>query len=119
MIAVVLGAGRVLVGLALLLAPRRAGGAWIGSVAGAAAVPVVVRALGARDAAIGGGLILAATIEDPVRLWLLAGAFSDLVDMLATYGAGNRLDARSRAGTVAVAGASAVVGVVLALAVSA
>src|SRR3954471_21895535 len=52
-VARVYGAGRVAVGAALLLAPRRLGRVWLGPPAATPAGAVAMRALGVRDAVLG------------------------------------------------------------------
>lgn len=76
-----LGAGRTAVGVALLVAPAAAKGAF-GPLAGQPAGKAVLRALGVRDAALGVGLLLAVRAGAPVRTWLALGAASDAVDAL-------------------------------------
>lgn len=111
----VLAAGRVLLGVALLASPSLAATRWLGPAVGSGGPAVAVRALGIRDAAIGGGLIASALIGDPILIWLLAGVASDLVDMVATGLAGDDITRTARLGTVGLAGGSSIVGLVLAL----
>ena len=59
-IAMVLAAGRVVIGLALLASPSLAATRWLGPAVGSGGQAVAVRALGIRDAAIGAGLIASA-----------------------------------------------------------
>jgi hypothetical protein len=75
---------RIVAGTALLAAPRVAGRVWIGEDAGRAGTMVFAQALGARDALIGLGTLLALREGQSPRWWLLAGAASDAVDALAT-----------------------------------
>jgi hypothetical protein len=77
-------AGRVVVGAALVVLPGTASGTWIGPAARDPAVKVMVRAMGARDLAIGAGTMHALSEGAPVKMWSLAGAASDLVDAAAT-----------------------------------
>jgi hypothetical protein len=79
-----LACARIAIGATLLAAPRRAGGRWIGPAADDAAARLAVRALAARDLAIGVGTLRALTGEEPARPWAVAGAASDLVDAAAT-----------------------------------
>jgi hypothetical protein len=102
-----LAAGRVLIGATLLAAPDLAAAPWVGDDARTTGARVVVRALGARDAALGAGTLAAAGDRSQLRRWLLASAACDAADFLATL-RGPRSPARSvvliLAATAAVAG---------------
>jgi hypothetical protein len=89
-----LNAARVVVGASLVLLPGPSAERWIGSAAHDPAVKVMVRALGARDLAIGAGTMAALANGDPVRHWTLAGAASDLTDAAATLLAFRSIGAR-------------------------
>jgi hypothetical protein len=78
-----LGAGRVVIGVALCASPGVAG-PWIGEAAGTRGGRVAVRGLGARDAALGLGTLTAASQPEQLRRWLIASAASDAVDFAAT-----------------------------------
>lgn len=105
-----LGAGRVAIGLGLIVATRRTAGGWLGK--DAAAVPgarAAVRGLGARDLAAGAALLVAIARDADdaeVRRWLLAGALGDTVDAVATVSAG-RNDPVGRASTLIAVSAAA------------
>ncbi|MEA2346325.1 MAG: hypothetical protein QOG62_112 [Thermoleophilaceae bacterium] len=114
-IAMVLAAGRLVIGLALLASPALAGTRWLGPEVGSGGPAVGIRALGIRDAAIGAGLIATALLDQSILIWLLAGLASDLVDMVATGLAGDAIARPARLGTVALAGGSSIAGLVLAL----
>ena len=73
-----------MVGVALVAVPATSARTWIGPVARDPAVKVMVRAMGARDLAIGLGTIHALSEGAPAKAWSLAGAASDLVDAAAT-----------------------------------
>ncbi len=113
--ALALAAGRAALGVAVLAAPERVSGRWLG--AANARNPVVgdlARSLGARDLAL--GLATMATLGDPVagsRAQLLC-ALVDGVDTLATIIARRSLPLKGVIGTVLIAGASAGGGVQLA-----
>jgi hypothetical protein len=89
-----LAAGRVLIGASLLAAPDLAAGPWVGDDARTHGARVIVRALGARDAALGAGTLAAAGDRTQLRRWLLASAACDAADFVATLG-GPRSPARS------------------------
>ncbi|MBA2763219.1 MAG: hypothetical protein H0U42_00840 [Thermoleophilaceae bacterium] len=113
-IALVIAAGRVAIGLALLLAPGRAGVSWLGPSVAGGSPAIAVRLLGVRDAALGGGLIAAAVTDQSIVLWLLAGVLADATDGIVCMTSGSELNRRTRIGTVVVAGGSAAAGIVLA-----
>jgi hypothetical protein len=72
---------------------------------------IAVRMLGARDLALGVGVLLAARHgSSGMRGWVEAGALADAVDALA-FLRGGRGASRRRALTIIVAGGSAAVGV--------
>jgi hypothetical protein len=75
---------RIVAGTALLVAPGLAGRAWIGEEAERAGTKTFAQALGARDALIGLGALLALREGHSPRWWLLAGAAADAADALAT-----------------------------------
>jgi hypothetical protein len=114
-LATAFGAGRVIVGAALLATPGPITRAWVGD-AGASA-KLLGRCLGARDAVIGGGLVAAVAHDRDPRPWLMGGLLADAVDGAATIAAGKLIPSSGRTGTVALASASAVFGAWLAHAI--
>lgn len=102
--------GRLAVGTALVVAPARAGGAWIGPAAADPAVRVAVRALGVRDAALGAGTLRALDQGSAVGPWVQAGALSDAVDLVASVLAVRAIGLRRTLAVAAVAGTAAVIG---------
>ncbi len=105
---------RIAFGAGLIGAPEKVGGAWIGDDAARDPVKIAIRGLGARDIALSAGALAFAGDGDRVRPWLLATAACDCVDVAATLAGGERLPENARAGTVALAGVSAVIGLALA-----
>jgi hypothetical protein len=101
---------RVLVGTALTVAPGRAGAGWIGPVAGKSPTTVYSRALGARDAVMGLGVLRTASDPDALRPWLLAGIVADAVDTAATLEALDDLPKMGRTVAPLIAGGSALLG---------
>jgi len=87
-----LGAGRLAIGLALVVAPRTAARRWLGDAADTDGGAVAVRALGARDALLGFMAMHVASSDDPMiaARWSSAIAACDLVDGVATAAAGRR-----------------------------
>jgi hypothetical protein len=88
-----IAAGRVVVGTSLCVAPRLAA-QWAGDEARASGVGVIVRALGARDAALGIGTLLSSHDPGQLRRWLVASSACDAADFAATL-AGPRSPART------------------------
>ena len=112
--ALALARGRMAFGAAFLLAPGLAGRMWIGDDAKRGAAKVAVRALGARDLALGLGVVIALDRGAPVRGWLEAGALADTADFAGSLIAGDSIPETARRGTLAIAGGSAAAGVALA-----
>jgi hypothetical protein len=109
-----MAAGRVLIGAVLFAAPDLVATSWIGKDARTDGARVVVRALGARDAALGVGTLAAAGDAAQLRRWLLASSVSDAADFVATL-AGPPTPARPAVLTVAAT--AAVTGVIAAASV--
>jgi hypothetical protein len=89
-----LAAGRLLIGVTMFAAPDLVAAPWVGEDARRAGARVVVRALGARDAALGAGTLVAAGDAAQLRRWLLASSASDAADFVATL-SGPRSPART------------------------
>ena len=89
-----LAAGPMVIGATLLAAPDLAATPWVGADARTRGARVVVRALGARDAALGAGTLSAAGDRTQLRRWLVASAACDAADFVATL-AGPRSSGRS------------------------
>jgi hypothetical protein len=108
-----LAAGRAIVGVSLCVAPDLAA-PWAGDDARAPGARVIIRALGARDAALGLGTL--GSVRDPTELrrWLIASSACDLADFAATL-AGPRSPARSL--VLAMAAAATAAGLAAAAAV--
>ena len=102
--------GRVVVGAGLTFAPRLAGAGWMGRDSARPATQVAIRALGARDLAIGLGTAHAAGQGYGARPWLWAGVLADATDVAATLRARDALPAFNVGVVGLVAGASVVVG---------
>lgn len=108
--AVVLSAGRVALGIGLLLAPERIGRGWIGPVATERSVEVLARSVGIRDVVLGaGGAAALLSGGDSARDWMLGAATADVGDLIATLLARDVLPANGVRGTAVLAGGSAVV----------
>lgn len=99
-----LASARVALGVTAMVAPTLPATPWVGAHARLPAVKLLARALGARDLALGLGLVLALRHDGPVRGWVEGGGLADAGDALTTL-----LSFRSlpRAGRWAVLAASA------------
>jgi hypothetical protein len=84
-----LGAGRLGLGVGLVVAPVVFGRPWIGESAADDGGKVALRALGARDALLGFMAIHVASASDPLvaARWSAAIALCDVVDGVASTGA--------------------------------
>ena len=106
--------GRIAVGAAFVLVPGLAGRMWIGGDAARRPVKVLARAFGARDLAIGLGVVIALDRGAAVRGWIEAGALSDVIDTAASLLAGNSIPPAIRWPCVALGAGSAATGAALA-----
>ena len=106
----VLAAGRVVVGVGLVASPGLAG-SWIGEAAQTAGGRVAIRALGARDAALGVGTLAAAANPRQLRPWLIVSSLCDAVDFAATL---SGPDSPARSAVLALAAGAAAAGLGLA-----
>jgi hypothetical protein len=101
--------GRMAFGAAFVLAPGLAARGWVGADALRPGAKVLCRALGARDLALGLGVVIAIDRGAPVRGWLEGSALADAMDFVATLRAGDSLPPAGRWGVLALAGGSAAV----------
>lgn len=97
------------VGAAYVLAPGLAGRIWVGRDADRRGTKVLARAFGARDLALGLGVVIAIDRGTPVRGWLEASALSDALDFCASLLGGDAVPAANRAGVLALGSGSAAV----------
>ena len=114
-LAIAFGAGRALVGVALLAAPAPIARSWVG--ADGTPANVLSRSLGARDVVIGAGLALAAARDGDPRAVAGRRRLADAVDGIATVAAGDDIPRNGRLATGALAGGSALFGAWLARAI--
>jgi hypothetical protein len=105
---------RIAVGAAFVLFPALAGRMWIGDDAARRPVKVLARAFGARDLAIGLGVVIALDRGTPVRGWIEAGAMSDAIDTAASLLAGDSIHPAIRWPAIAIGAGSAAAGAALA-----
>jgi hypothetical protein len=109
--ALLLAAGRVVLGASILAAPEKITAHWLGEEnAGHAAVSDLARGLAARDIAL--GVAVLQTLDDAVigPRMQAACAVADGVDAIATLLAREHLPRKGVVGTVLIAGASAAAG---------
>ncbi len=103
--------GRMLFGIAMLIAPKRVAAGWVGAAhAERPAVQALMRSIGIRDLVI--GMIALHTVDHPEigPRWQATCAAVDAVDLLATVAAAGDLPAAGVAGTSLVAGSAAAAG---------
>jgi hypothetical protein len=105
---------RIAIGAAFVLLPGLAGRMWIGSDAARRPVKVLARAFGARDLAIGLGIVIALDRGTPVRGWIEAGVLSDGIDTAASLLAGDSIPAAIRWPAIALGAGSTAAGAQLA-----
>ena len=99
--------GRIAVGLAFFVAPSLAGRLWVGGDARRPGARVLGRAFGARDLALGLGVVIALDRGAPVRGWLEASALSDAADFTAGLLDAGALPPPLRPGVLALGASSA------------
>jgi hypothetical protein len=105
----VVAAGRIGFGLALIVSPERVTTLWLRGDAGRAGTRVVTRGLGARDLALGAGVL--AVAESELRPWVAAAILADTADLIATVAAGDSLPLVGRLLVGAVASGGSALGV--------
>jgi hypothetical protein len=101
---------RIVVGAALVIAPRTIGRQWIGEDADGAGSRLFIRAMGARDLALAVGTMRALNHRGPARDWVFASAASDAADVGATVLALPRIGLRRGLPSAVTAGLASVVG---------
>jgi len=92
----VLGALRLGIGASLVVAPRFAGGIWIGPAADHPGARVLARALGARDVLVGAKILQAGQDKKDVGDWLKLGYGFDAASALASIVASKHLSPARR-----------------------
>jgi hypothetical protein len=92
------GLGRAAIGAGLFAVPSLAAASWVGRDAQTAGVRTISRGFGARDVALGIGLLAALEDKDDaaVRRFLLLGALADGGDLAGTMANWRRLPAARR-----------------------
>ena len=113
-LALVVGALRLGIGSALVVAPKFAGGIWIGENDGGKGVDVFARAIGARDVVLGARTLAAVRGEAPSKHFLKLGFAADAADAFATLLAFKSLSKGRALAMPIIAGAVAAAGYVAA-----
>ena len=109
-----LGIGRAAVGGLMILAPATSMRVWLGEGRNSPGARLATRALGAREVALGAGLMLAADKGTPIRGWLEAGVLCDAADTFLTLTSYKKLPRLGRTLVLLVAAGAAVNGARLA-----
>lgn len=105
-----LGLGRLALGSALLVTPRRlVGPIWFGPEAGRGTNAAASRAIGIRDVILGLGIAEAAFRGRPLGRWIVIGGVTDALDTGVTFTSGPAVPVRSRVVVGSVVGGAAVV----------
>ena len=103
--------GRAAAGIALIVAPNRVAGAWIGArPAARPGTAVAVIAMGARDLGLGLGTARAVGQGYGAGPWIAAGVLADAADFTATWRAREALPRLGATGVALLAGTSAFLG---------
>lgn len=108
-----LAGGRAVFGAALMARPEWVGRGWLGEVVHQPATQAAIRGLGARDLALSAGTLAGVARRTGVGAWLVAAIAADLADIAAAIAARDDLPPRAVAGTVALAGGSALAAIAL------
>ena len=106
--------GRIAIGLTGVLMPRTLARLWTGAPQPDFPTNMIARGLGARDVAIGAGVLAGLEGAWSPRPWLQASAASDAADALGTLGSFSELGKLRATGLLALEVGAAVVGISLA-----
>jgi hypothetical protein len=109
-----LGFGRMVIGATMVLAPRKAARGYMGDELASFSTHMAVRGMGARDIALGMGLLVALDNDGDVPRWLEAGALADAGDFLSALANFRELPALRRLAWLATAGSATFLGLKLA-----
>jgi hypothetical protein len=113
-LAMLFARGRIAIGIAAVALPGPAVRAIGADRTPGGLAPLLARMLGGRDVALGLGTVIALDHGAPVRCWLEGSALADTVDCVASVIAREHMTPNAFRATAALAGASAVLGIVLA-----
>ena len=109
-----LGLGRVVLGATMVLAPRKSVRGYTGDEMQSFSAGMAMRGMGARDIALGMGLLVALDNDGEVPRWLEAGALADAGDFLSALANFRELPTLRRLMWLATAGTATFVGLKLA-----
>lgn len=98
-----ISAGRIVIGVVMLVAPRRGTASWVGPDGRSGALTLLARSFGAREVALGAGTLTSLDSGGPARPWVMAGIVADGLDAVASVLAIRHLGARRALATGAVA----------------
>ena len=85
------GLTRAAIGVGAVVAPQVTVGGWAGKGVDNPGGTLMTRAFGARDAALGVGVLLAALRGAPLKSWLRLSGLCDVADFGATVAAGDEV----------------------------
>lgn len=88
--------GRIAIGVTAMVAPSLPLRPWVGDLAGDRRGKLLARSLGARDLALGLGVVLAMKHDAPVRGWVEGSGLADAGDVLSTLLAFGKLPRSGR-----------------------
>lgn len=109
-----LGLGRTVLGATMVLMPRKAVRGYMGQDNPSFAASMAIRGLGARDIALGYGLLVALEDDGDVARWLEAGAIADAGDFISTLANFREMPTWRRLLWLATAGSATYMGLKLA-----
>jgi hypothetical protein len=110
-IARLLSAGRIVIGAAAWLAPRKFARSWTGHELTGPAGTMAMRGLGIRDVALGMGTLWALEGDGPARRWIEASALADASDAASVLMSWGQLSWPRRFISLATAGTGCYLGV--------
>ncbi len=112
-LAILAARGRIVIGAVAVVAPGLAARVMGGRRGSEGVAPALARMLGARDVALGLGVVIALDRGAPVRGWLEGSALSDTVDCLACVAAREQMPPRASRAAAGLGAASAALGMFL------
>lgn len=101
-----IAAGRLAIGVGLVAAPKQLSSGWLGDVAGTPGGDVAMRALGVRDAILGGITLHTLNHPEVGPRWVAMCGVADAVDFAATVAARKGLP-KQAVGVIVLAGGTA------------
>jgi hypothetical protein len=105
--------GRMVFGVAALVAPARVGRAFAGAGGAEPDAQSFLRGMGGREIGLGLGLLAALRADGPVRPWLIAGVLADTSDLAGIAATWQHLPPAKRWAGLGAAGGAAAMGATL------